>query len=192
MRALIHFPIIHSGLDLGTLNAAANQSRTKSQEYQHVAVIEQFWAMVAATVDSFALDYSQVKLYQDSLPVCGKERDIVAQLASTGSQNYQLLLALLAKGATLMGTESADLLVQEHALMTQQLHGKHHSLSLPTAQVLLTQRDTYIAQRINDTLQENEMGLLFLGLMHDIEKKLSNDIVLLQPLGKLTELTIKT
>ena len=56
---------------------------------------------------------------------------------------------------------------------------------------MLYQRDEYIAQRINNTLQEEEMGILFLGIMHSIEDKLDKDIVLIQPLGKPTNVVIK-
>jgi hypothetical protein len=53
-------------------------------------------------------------------------------------------------------------------------------------QELLDIRDEYIAQRIDQTLLDNEMGILFLGFMHNIETKLPSDILLIQPLGKPT------
>ena len=56
--------------------------------------------------------------------------------------------------------------------------------SLAGAQTLLNQRDEYIAQRIDETLKDNEMGILFLGLMHAIETRLAKDIFVIQPLGK--------
>jgi hypothetical protein len=187
MRALIHFPIIHGQQDLGTLNAAVNQSRTEQQIQQHQAAIEQFWAITATTIEGLELDYTHLKLYQDGLPVCGKEKEIVAEVALAGSQNYTLLQSLLSKGAILMGTESPDLLLKEHALMSQLLQSGEQQLStLETEQLLLSQRDDYIAQRINETLHEGEMAILFLGFMHNIEDKLSTDIVLIQPLGKPT------
>jgi hypothetical protein len=185
MRVLIHFPIIHSPQDLGTLNTAVNQSRTEQQVQQHHAAIEQFWTMIATTIEGLRLNYNGLKLYQDGLPVCGKEKEIVAEVAATGSQNYTLLQSMLDQGAILMGTESAELLLQEHALMTELLQSGEKRLStLETEQILLKRRDDYIAQRINDTLHDNEMAILFLGFLHNIEGKLSNDIVLIQPLGK--------
>lgn len=185
MRALIHFPIIHSTKDLGTLGEAVNNLRTEEQAHEHLAAIEHFWTMIATTIEGLGLDYTNLKIYQDGLPVCGKENEIVADVAKSGSQNYRLLLALQHKGARLMGTESPELLLQEHALMTQLLQsGERSESSLETAQALLSQRDDYIAQRINETLQDDELAILFLGLMHNIETKLPNDIVLIQPLGK--------
>ena len=186
MRALIYFPIIHSHKDLGTLDKRVSDLRTDKQADKYLDATEHFWKMIATTIEDLELDYSHLRLYQDGLPVCGKEQEIVAEVAeSAGSQNFKLLQKLHQKGAVLMGTESPELLVQEHALMTQLLNpGEPTEISLKTAQELLNKRDDYIAQRIDKTLQDNEMGLLFLGLMHNIEKKLPQDIVIIQPLGK--------
>ncbi len=185
MRALIYFPIIHGPEDLGTLDKAVSDLRTDKQTDNYLAAVEHFWVMIETAIEGFGLDYTRLKLYQDGLPVCGKEQEIVADVAKSGSQNYKLLQALMQKGAVLMGTESPELLVQEHALVTKLLQpGKSTESSLDAAQVLLNQRDEYIAQRIDKTLQDNEMAILFLGLMHNIETKLPKDIVLIEPLGK--------
>jgi hypothetical protein len=185
MRALIYFPIIHGPEDLGSLNKAASDLRTDQQAHNYFDAIEHFWAMMASTIENLGLDYANLKLYQDGLPVCGKEKEIVADVAKSGSQNYRLLQELLGKGAVLMGTESPELLVQEHALMTQLLQsGQRTVASLEAAEALLKQRDDYIAQRIDKTLQDYEMAMIFLGLMHNIEAKLPKDIVLIQPLGR--------
>ncbi len=185
MRALIYFPIIHSPEDLGTLDKAVSDLRTDKQTDNYLAAVEHFWVMIETTIEDFGLDYTSLKLYQDGLPVCGKEQEIVADVAESGSKNYKLLQTLMQKGAVLMGTESPELLVQEHALVTKLLQtGKSTESSLEAAQALLNKRDEYIAQRIDKTLQDNEMAMLFLGLMHKIETKLPKDIVLIQPLGK--------
>ncbi len=185
MRALIYFPIIHSSKDLGSLSKAASDLRTEEQERLYIDAIEHFWRMIATTIDSLGLDFTNLKLYQDGLPVCGKEQEIVAEVANSGSENYKLLQALHHKGAVLMGTESAELLVQEHSLMTQLLKlGESTDSTLEIAQNLLDQRDDFIAKRIDKSLQDNEIAILFLGLKHNIIAKLPKDIVVVQPLGK--------
>jgi hypothetical protein len=185
MRALIYFPIIHSPNDLGSLSKAASDLRTNEQENRYLEAVKHFWEIVTTTIEDLALDYSNLKLYQDGLPVCGKEKEIVAEVAKSGSENHRLLQILNQKGAVLMGTESAELLVKEHALMMQMLNPMDSTkTSSEDGQTLLNQRDEYIAQRIDETLQNNEMGILFLGLMHNIETKLPKDIVVIQPLGK--------
>ena len=185
MRALIYFPIIHSPKDLGSLSKLASDLKSNEQEKKYLEAVKHFWEIVATTIESLELDYSNLKLYQDGLPVCGKEKEIVAEVAESGSENHRLLQILNRKGAVLMGTESPELLVKEHELMMQMLKSVDYTeTSLSAAQTLLNQRDEYIAQRIDETLQDNEMGILFLGLMHTIETRLAKDIFVIQPLGK--------
>ena len=185
MRALILLPIIHSPADLGTLSGAAEDSRNEAQKLQYLDAVEHFWTVVNGAIDGMSLNYPQLKVYQDSLPVCDLVDAIVADVAASGSKNYALLKTLQEKGATLMGTESPDLLRQEKDLMTEVLQSADHSKeSAGKAQALLLQRDRFMAQRINESLADEEMGLIFVGLMHQIEPDLAADIVVIKPLGE--------
>lgn len=185
MRALIYFPIIHSPQDLGSLSQVASNIRTNEQQNNYLDAVQQFWEMIGSTIEGLRLDYKTIKIYQDGLPVCGEIKEIVAEVAESGSLNHRLLQTLNQKGAMLIGTESPELLAREYALMTQMLCAVDSTETCSEdAQTLLDLRDEYIAQRIDETLQNNEMGILFLGLMHNIEKKLPKDIVVIQPLGK--------
>lgn len=186
MRALIHFPIIHSSQDLVNSVDFAADARGEIQNMEYYQAVEQFWQMIETTLDSFNLNYQQLKLYQDGLPVCDSVDSIVDNVAACGSQNFQLLQKLQSKGATLVGTESVTLLLEERQLMSDLLKAKPEKLApLDKAQALLEQRDNFIATRINETLQDDEMAVLFLGMSHNIEAKLADDILLIQPLGKL-------
>ncbi len=185
MRALIYFPIIHSPQDLGSLSQVASNIRTNEQQNNYLDAVQQFWEMIGSTIEGLRLDYKTIKIYQDGLPVCGEIKEIVAEVAESGSLNHRLLQTLNQKGGMLIGTESPELLAREYALMTQMLSAVDSTETCSEdAQTLLDLRDEYIAQRIDETLQNNEMGILFLGLMHNIEKKLPKDIVVIQPLGK--------
>ena len=185
MRALIYFPIIHSPQDLGSLSQVASNIRTNEQQNTYLDPVQQFWEMIGSTIEGLRLDYKTIKIYQDGLPVCGEIKEIVAEVAESGSLNHRLLQTLNQKGGMLIGTESPELLAREYALMTQMLSAVDSTETCSEdAKTLLDLRDEYIAQRIDETLQNNEMGILFLGLMHNIEKKLPKDIVVIQPLGK--------
>jgi len=187
MRTLIRFPIIHGNEDMGKLDEAVSKTRTEENALKHQAVVKYFWKTIEDAINSFGLDFSKVKIYQDSLPICGKEVEIVDDTAKTGSQNYQLLKSLREKGAKIMGTESPNLLLEEYQLMHQvyQPTNGQEPPSLELAQSLLDRRDAFIAGRINETLINGELGLLFLGLNHRFEDKLADDITLIQPLGEL-------
>ena len=55
----------------------------------------------------------------------------------------------------------------------------------------LPRRDRYIADRIGETLQDNETGVLFIGAGHDITRKLSEtykDIIIYRPNFDLSRL----
>lgn len=185
MRALILFPIIHNPADLGSLGKAAESLRNEDQTLQYLDAVEHFWSMIVTVIDGMNLNFQQLKLYQDSLPVCNAIDRIVSEVATSGSKNYALLETLQKKGATLMGTESLDLLLQEKSLMTNLLQSADRSQeSAEKAQALLNQRDSFIGQRINESLADDEMAILFLGLMHNIKPHLSSDIVVIEPLGK--------
>ena len=45
-----------------------------------------------------------------------------------------------------------------------------------TKKTLLRQRDEYIAQRIDQGLQEGETGILFIGAYHNVKARLARDI----------------
>jgi hypothetical protein len=185
MRALILLQIIHSPTDLGTLSSAAEDSRNEAQTLQYLDAAEQFWTVVESVIEGMNLNYQQLKIYQDSLPICNVIDRIVADVAASGSKNYALLKTLQEKGATLMGTESPELLEQEKAFMTDMLQSnKRSNESARKAKDLLNQRDSFIGQRINESLADEEMGLIFVGLMHNIEPHLSEDIVVIKPLGE--------
>ncbi len=186
-RSLIHLPIIHTEADLGALRHAVKAMTVrklgKEGWERNLNLIGQVWTQIETAIGGWSLPYSKVRLYQDGLPVCGREAEIVADLAKAGSRNHQLLLRLMEKGAILMGTEPAELLVQEYRLVKQsleaghteraaRLEARHRALS----RSLLKQRDKAIGERINLTLGAGETGLLFLGMLHSLEGCLARDI----------------
>jgi hypothetical protein len=109
--------------------------------------------------------------------------DIVRDVAAQGSQNHRIVLSLVARGATLEGTEDVQLLLKEYQyiqainneLEPTEKQKKAQSLSAKR-KWLLRQRDRFIAQRIDETLKEGETGVLFAGMAHQIDKYLPKDI----------------
>ncbi|MBI1747698.1 MAG: hypothetical protein HYR55_14090 [Acidobacteria bacterium] len=175
-RRLNYVPIVHSEADMGSLSGGLQKAyinRFGEKLWQeHRQAIDDMWEGIKAKVNKLALDFKKVRLYQDGLPVCGKEKEIVQQVAESGSKNHQLLLELMSQGATLMGTEDPSLLIKEYNRLrgAERITGKAESLEL------LDQRDNFIARRITDTLLPEETGILFIGLMHRVDEKLSQDI----------------
>ncbi len=194
-RVLISIPIIHSEADMGGL--ARSVKRVTVQKLgrrawkRNVDVIAGMWGDLRRTVEQWDLPWDKVRLYQDGLPRCAREVDIVTTLAGAGSPNHQLLLSLMGRGATLVGTESPDLLVKEYRLVQEELaahdsrvaatKAEHEALEA-RSRALLARRDRYIARRINESLLPGEIGLLFLGMLHSVESYLAKDIEVRHPI----------
>lgn len=193
-RTLIYIPIIHTQADMGALQESVVRATLEKVGRpglsRKTAAIDKIWTEIERVIDALSLSFDRVRLYQDGLPVGGGEAEIVTELARAGSRNYQLLLRLMAQGATLMGTESGDLLVQEYQLAKQSLTARPpraagvaaHRRALSEA--LLQRRDHFIAQRINDTLKPGETGILFLGMLHSLERYLHQDVKVIYPLHR--------
>lgn len=194
-RTLYYFPIIHSQAEMGELaqsfKRAVQRKLGTSVWRQKIDLTGRFWAGISQIVlDELGLRFAETRVYQDGLPICDREKEIVADLAGMGSPNHRLLLALGERGATIMGTESAELLVEEYQLArmilesgdSDRFRGAERKLA---GDRILAARDAFIACRVGETLKEGETGLLFLGLLHDPIAKLPGDIQVLYPLGDL-------
>jgi hypothetical protein len=193
-RTLIYFPIVHTQADMGALKESVTRATLEKMGRaglsHKTAAIGKIWTETEAAIDTVALSFNRVRLYQDGLPVCGREIEIVTELAQAGSRNHQLFLRLMAQGAVLMGTESADLLVQEYQLARQTLTTPPPRAAGVAASRqalsgdLLERRDQFMAQRLNETLKCGETGILFLGMLHSLEGYLNRDIQVIYPLHR--------
>lgn len=172
-RELWIIPILHNEADLGSLSTRISAKRASNS----TALIEDLWRQLEAEVLALPVDPANLLLYQDSLPDCGLEASLLRQLASQGSANFKLLEKLVARGAKLIGTESLPLLLREYHLACR----PEDALSgeLPR---LIEARDRYIAQRIDATMGAAQMGLLFIGMLHDVARFLPADIAVRYPL----------
>jgi hypothetical protein len=107
-RTLIYFPIIHTQADMGALGETVRRSTLQTGGLaawkRKVAAVDRRWTEIERIIEDLRIPYASVRLYQDGLPVCGKEMEIVSDLANSGSRNHRLLLHLLEKGATVMGS----------------------------------------------------------------------------------------
>ncbi len=194
-RTLYYFPIIHSQSEMGALGQSIMEvtQRKLGQRVwrQKVDLVGRFWSSIEDIVfNDLSLPYARTRVYQDGLPICDKEADIVADIAKMGSQNHLLLIRLKGKGATIMGTESAELLIEEYRLAKKILEARSARETIKidvkqkaTSDQLLEKRDTFIAARIDQTLQAGETGILFLGMLHNPIAHLPADIRVLYPLG---------
>lgn len=186
MRRLIWVPIIHTTADMGTMEPelrALYEEKTGTQWESHKTAVEEMWDLITDKIEQLDLDYSRVRLYQDGLPECGQELEIARDIAESGSRNHQLLLQFVDRGATLMGTESRDLLLEEYQTLQETLEtlksGEAENAPPDRRKQsleLLRKRDRHIAERIGETLEPGETGIVFLGLLHSIKDLFPSDV----------------
>ena len=107
--------------EMGTLRPIAEKLIKMKKGRESLAdrcdKIERMWNAIKSSVSTLEFGNCVTRIYQDGLPVCGRELEIVRDLAKMGSINHQIIAELLAKGAILMGTECPDLLVEEYQLL---------------------------------------------------------------------------
>lgn len=185
-RTLIHIPIVHSEADMGSSSDNVRQAYIRQKGLQaweqSRAAIKQVWADIDAAVSALHVDFHRMRIYQDGLPVCAFEERIVRDLAGTpaGGVNYRILARLMDLGARLEGTEDIELLLKEREMLksgTSDPKGAANAASFEAESAsvmskLLDERDCFIAKRIDETLQPGEIGILFLGALHDATAKL--------------------
>lgn len=143
---------------------------------KHKETVEKLWTEIERGLDQLKTQIH--KVYQDGLPVCGRELELTTELADKGGRNHQIILRLVKKGAELLGTEDPKLLKEEYNIITKGLRQEKspHEDYQKAARENLEKRDRFIAQRINETLLPGETGVLFIGLLHQVHTKLAKDI----------------
>jgi hypothetical protein len=167
---------------------------------QNQRVLDAFWEELRLGIKSWNIDYSNTFVFQDALPYTGNperiiEYRIVDELASKGSANHKLVKWLLERGTQLVGTESTELLIKEYEAVKKSLaEGLYREASVTSernedeaAISLLSQRDQFIAQRIAETLQTGQIGILFIGLQHRVQDYLPNDLTVECPFGRVKD-----
>jgi hypothetical protein len=186
MRILIYVPVIHTSADLGSLAEEVNKKGIDDLGEviwkKHRNNIDGFWAAISNYFDS--VDVSGMKIYQDGLMAEGEiGQKIVEAGIKSGSKNYEIVLRLIKRGAILVRTEDFSLVKEERELLIAITQAKSILRKICAflkyklvKNRLLNKRDRFIAKRINETLNQGEKGIIFIGAYHNIKKMLPRDI----------------
>lgn len=186
MRTLYYVPIIHTSADMGSLANALTRcgiSQVGEKMWQeHVNAVHKFWDVIAGFMES--IPASGLKIYQDGLVADGEiGLKIIAAGAQSGSRNYQIVEALIKRGAEIVKTEDFKLVLEERDRLLEIIEAPT-SLAKVWASFkyrfikhrLLTRRDSFIARQIDETLATGQSGVLFIGAYHRLRRILPKDI----------------
>lgn len=187
MRTLIYVPVIHTSADLGSLakdvtkRGVADLGTEAWREHQKT--VDGFWYALSLYFN-YGVDEWRLKVYQDGMVAEGEiGAKIVEEGLRSGSKNYELVARLLKQGAILVKTEDFNLVKEERDRLLTIIQAKSTTQKIAAfikykfiKNRLLRKRDKFIAQRINDTLDDGERGVLFVGAFHNVKKWLAKDI----------------
>ncbi len=192
MKKLIYVPIIHMSADLGSIAKQVNERGIAGfgEEFwkRHRETISGFWNAIAHYFDSIDVYTRKMKIYQDGMVAEGEVGEkIVEESIKAGSKNYEVVLRLLKRGAVLVKTEDFKLVKKE----LDRLLAITQAKSIPEKLIafikyklsknrLLNKRDKFIANRIAETLNEDETGIIFIGANHNVKKRLPKDIKVIE------------
>ncbi|MBI5287020.1 MAG: hypothetical protein HY878_05460 [Deltaproteobacteria bacterium] len=204
MRRLIYVPIIHTSADLGSIAEDVTKRGIADLGEdiwkRHERAVEGFWDVISNYFDSIdvsgmnpalpkenRIDYPRkggVKIYQDGMVADGEVgQKIVEEGIKSGSKNYELISRLLKRGAFLVKTEDLKLVKKERDRLLKITQAKSIARKIMAfikyrlvKGRLLDKRDKFIAKRIDETLNQGETGIIFIGAFHNIKTKLPKDI----------------
>ena len=191
IRSLIYVPVLHTQKEAGEIlislkrDEAVPSSDTSLAEQEKS--VKEMWDGIHEKIQNANISCSTMRIYQDAMPVCGREKEIAEKLAQKSSRNHQLILELVRKGASLEGTEDPELLIEEYDNLSQLISKAFVSMQSYRDSLneykekgakLMMQRDAFIAARIKSTLKEGETPLVFMGVRHELEKLLRGSFVI--------------
>ncbi|MEI6434753.1 MAG: hypothetical protein WCP32_07905 [Bacteroidota bacterium] len=188
LKKLIYVPILHAKEDSGRTSSILNENEKnvtkRDKNDKKLSPVDEMWEGISSKIGGLNLPWHKTRIYQDGLPVCGNELEIVTRLAESGSPNFLAILDLIQKRAKLEGTENLDLLLQEYDLLNKLLMKNSDNDRNATiaeyqakSRELLTLRDEFIFNRIINTIQNGELPIVFMGVMHRLDKMLEKNFL---------------
>jgi hypothetical protein len=99
------------------------------------------------------------------------------------SNNDRILLKLASKGVRLVACESQTLRLdfeKNCALLKESFGSAHHQQDAQRLLEAMFQRNEFIAGQIDDSLKSGEIGVLFLGHLHNVDNDMVNRLTTLQ------------
>jgi hypothetical protein len=192
MRKLIYVPIIHSVADMGTMGDELKRKSVlglgENVWQTHTDTVNGYWAAIESYFENIDLYVKGIKIYQDGMFVDGEmAMKLIRDGVKSGSKNSEIVSSLINRGATLMKTEDFKMVKDEYDGLQSILKSTNniqkliqllrYKLSKP---LFLRRRDRFIAATIDETLEPDETGILFIGAYHKVIKSLPKDITVIE------------
>ncbi len=160
-KTLLLVPRMYTETEFKTLTASLPEDfKQKTGE---------FWDYVNARLAMFSGRLN--KIYRDR--VCTAGNEALNQLRSMDSENYKAAKDLVDNGASIIATEDPILVGESEAWVEMFKSQQLDTVVLELLQQNLEERAKYISKRIDETLEDNETGVLFIE--PDLHVEFGND-----------------
>ena len=192
MRKLIYVPIIHSVADMGTMGDELKRKSVsglgENVWQKHTETVAGYWEAIESYFENGDLYVKGIKIYQDGMFVDGEMAlKLIRDGVKSGSKNSEIVATLISCGAILMKTEDFKMVKDEYDGLQLIIKSKTNIQKLiqllrykMMKPILLRRRDRFIAATIDQTLEQDETGILFIGAYHNVMKCLPKDITVIE------------
>ncbi|UCH37695.1 MAG: hypothetical protein JSV76_00500 [Candidatus Bathyarchaeota archaeon] len=145
---------------------------------------EEFWSYVEEKLDVYKEKVCRV--YREEIWNSGSKG--LKQLKDLDTRNYQLIKKLIKNGAHLEATED-KLLVYESKAWAEAIRREHNNFIIHESYMeTLQERAVNIAKRIEETLGDGELGVLFIEPRREIQFDKSIKVIKMYRFNPLDEL----
>ena len=118
----------------------------------------EFWSYVEGKLQGFVGKAQRV--YRDE--VCQGGEEALAYLSSIQHENFLIVRKLVDNGAIFEATEDSVLVAESKSWVEMIEQNPLDTVSLEMYQETIRERDSYVSRRINETLGDEETGVLFM------------------------------
>jgi len=118
----------------------------------------EFWNYVEDKLQVFTGKIQRV--YRDEIYQGGEEA--LTYLSSVDRKNFVIVKKLIENGAVFESTEDSMLIAESKAWLEMNERQPLNTVSLESYQETIRERDGYISKRIDETLKDDELGVLFI------------------------------
>ena len=149
-RMLLHVPRMYTEMEFRKLTL------TLPDDFQQKA--SEFWSYVKEKLLIF--DGKIQRIYRDKIDK--SEAEALDCLSVLDRENHAIVKELVEKGASFEATEDSMLIAESESWLEMLDSQAANSIVLENYEETIRERDKYISSRINETLKDNEVGVLFM------------------------------
>lgn len=162
----------------------STEKETKDITKEYLAKIEAYWNEVKSRVNDLQAKIGKIdRIYHELVDTGGKKG--LRVIKNLNKKSYQIVRALSEKGAVLEAVEDKDLVLESidwaRCLAIYPRSGKVLGKISQFYMEVMQKRDTYTAKKIDKTLKNDEIGILFIRENNNIKFPSDIELFRVQP-----------